>query len=327
MLGRLSKLADLALARVLAARGGAGADTLLVFAFHAVLEETGELDAGVLDPYQPVTLADIEALVGALRGRGFRFVTGREIAGGRVRGPAAWLTFDDGYANNLRLLPLLQRLDVPATVFVASGFVERGEAYWWDVLYREGRRLGRPQDALAARREALKALPPDRIRDEIAAEFGEAALRPDGDLDRPMTPEELAAFAGDPRVEIGNHTHRHAILPVLDAAAQRAEITRCQEALAAITGRQPVSIAYPNGDATPETLDAAAAAGLEVGVTCLPCAAGLDALGAGGRERLAIGRFTSLRHGRIGTGIALATAPLSLGKARARRATDRLHHA
>ena len=48
---------------------------------------------------------------------------------------AVALTFDDGYADNLlNAKPLLERYDVPATVFVASGYVGAKRLFWWDRL-------------------------------------------------------------------------------------------------------------------------------------------------------------------------------------------------
>lgn len=47
------------------------------------------------------------------------------------------ITFDDGYADNLReAAPLLERFGVPATVFVASGYVGGDREFWWDELER-----------------------------------------------------------------------------------------------------------------------------------------------------------------------------------------------
>jgi peptidoglycan/xylan/chitin deacetylase (PgdA/CDA1 family) len=46
------------------------------------------------------------------------------------------VTFDDGYADNLAALPILEANEVPATVFVVSGAVGNPAAFWWDLLTR-----------------------------------------------------------------------------------------------------------------------------------------------------------------------------------------------
>jgi peptidoglycan/xylan/chitin deacetylase (PgdA/CDA1 family) len=53
----------------------------------------------------------------------------RIIEGHRGR-PAACITFDDGYADNLRFaLPLLARYEIPYTYFVATEFIETGRPF------------------------------------------------------------------------------------------------------------------------------------------------------------------------------------------------------
>ena len=47
------------------------------------------------------------------------------------------ITFDDGYADNLyNAKPLLERFNIPATVFVTSGYAGRERELWWDQLDR-----------------------------------------------------------------------------------------------------------------------------------------------------------------------------------------------
>lgn len=283
-------------------------DRMVGLAFHSVLPDISALNADVIDPFQPMTLADVEEVARSLQRRGYRFVTGQDVAAGSVEGPAAWLTFDDGYANNLQLVPLLERLGVPATIFVATANMDLGEAYWWDVLYRESRRRGVAYGEISQRREALKRFVPQQIAEELKAEFGAEAFRPMGELDRPMTHAEVSTLAAHSLVEIGNHTHLHTILPRVDASTQQADIKMCQERLTAVTGKVATTIAYPNGECTQATLDAAKAVGLLVGVTCAPSSFALERAVAGSNDVMAIGRFAGLRHGVIGRELKLATA-------------------
>jgi peptidoglycan/xylan/chitin deacetylase (PgdA/CDA1 family) len=47
------------------------------------------------------------------------------------------VTFDDGYADSLlNAKPLLERHEIPATVFVTSGNVGQEREFWWDELDR-----------------------------------------------------------------------------------------------------------------------------------------------------------------------------------------------
>jgi peptidoglycan/xylan/chitin deacetylase (PgdA/CDA1 family) len=59
------------------------------------------------------------------------------IADNRLPRRAVVITFDDGYADNLlNAKPLLEKNDLPATVFVTTGFIGGEREFWWDELDR-----------------------------------------------------------------------------------------------------------------------------------------------------------------------------------------------
>ena len=61
----------------------------------------------------------------------------RNVVAGTLPANAVALTFDDGYADNLvAAKPRLAAAGVPATVFLATGYLGRTGEFWWDELAR-----------------------------------------------------------------------------------------------------------------------------------------------------------------------------------------------
>ena len=59
----------------------------------------------------------------------------QQVQAGKRMPKAVVVTFDDGYADNLLYArPILERQEIPATVFIVSGYVGEEQEYWWDEL-------------------------------------------------------------------------------------------------------------------------------------------------------------------------------------------------
>jgi peptidoglycan/xylan/chitin deacetylase (PgdA/CDA1 family) len=186
------------------------------------------------------------------------------LARGRLPSRAVAITFDDGYRSVHDLaLPVLREFMLPATVFVSSGFLDRGNM-WNDRILEAVRRL--PEGTLdlsahgagshhltgqAARRQAVlqltetaKYLPPDG-REVLIAEL-ERRAGGNKSPDMMLTSAMVRTLARS-NIEIGAHTVSHPILTSLDDDGARREIVACKRDLEAITGAAVRYFAYPNG--------------------------------------------------------------------------------
>jgi peptidoglycan/xylan/chitin deacetylase (PgdA/CDA1 family) len=241
---------------------------LLAFLFHGLFESRAEAESGVVAPFQPMTVGTFRRFILHFLEAGYRFVTPAEIEAGLPLGERhALITFDDGYANNLLALPVLRELNVPATVFVSTNHVREQRAYWWDALHRGRIARGGTIEEADAEAERLKVLRFDAIEGYIREAFGADALRPVGDVDRPLREDELRALAAESLITIGNHTTDHAILPVYDDRQAAEQIRDCQAYLGEILGAPPAVIAYPNGNHDDRIVAIAEQEGLKVGLT------------------------------------------------------------
>jgi peptidoglycan/xylan/chitin deacetylase (PgdA/CDA1 family) len=182
---------------------------LLVFLFHSLFSGREELQSQIIEPHQGITVEMLRRFIGHFQERSYQFVSPSEvIAGLPPRGKYALLSFDDGYYSNVRALPVLEAAGAPAVLYVSSGNVKYGKAFWWDVLYRENQRRGASRKQLCDQILRSKRRKTADVELELLRDMGPAALRPCGDLDRPFTPAELKNFAAHPLISLGNHTPR-----------------------------------------------------------------------------------------------------------------------
>jgi peptidoglycan/xylan/chitin deacetylase (PgdA/CDA1 family) len=175
------------------------------------------------------------------------------------------LTFDDGYADNFHhAFPVLRRLRLPATVFLATGHVGGARGlFWWDEVARwrsagvravEIERLGPRRLDSRARRDALirelKTLPVDEIVRRLGDAAARAGVPPDPDAARDfLTWDQVRAMQED-GIRFGAHTVTHCILPREPEARRRREIEESRRAVEDATGRPCPLFCYPDGAAT-----------------------------------------------------------------------------
>ena len=210
------------------------------------------------------------------------------------------LTFDDGYASNYHLaFPLLQRYEMPATVFVATDFVDNRAWLWPDRLEYSlghtaktsvrtsigGIKRNHSLASQADRRrcalelgDGFKQLPQENLAAEICdleaqleASLRNAATIPD--IYEPLTWSQVKNMHGSGLVEFGGHTHQHLILSRCQPETIRRELKTSTSLLSAVLGTPPKLFAYPNGkagDFNEQTRQALQEAGYEGAVITTP---------------------------------------------------------
>jgi len=242
---------------------------------------------------------------------------------GTLPGNAVAVTFDDGYVDNLReASPRLASAHVPATLFLATGFVGQRYEYWWDELARgilQGSgdvdaeveigpariplmlrggdecdrgwrawhepRTSRQSTYLALWKQLRTAAPAAREQAMVQLRTVLAMLPPSR-ADLPMSASEVTALASGGVFDFGGHTTTHPVLPDLAPAERRNDISQGRDACERLIGRPIAGFAYPHGALDDDSEVAVKECGF-----AWACSTSSRAVPARGANRYALPRF------------------------------------
>lgn len=183
---------------------------------------------------------------------------------------AVAVTFDDGYRDNyLNAFPILRRLSVPATVFLATDAINGSTSLWHDrvfIAFRETKHT-KLRGYFPGAGAAVYSLETDL--DKLAAQSRVLAfLRTLGDHDRDAWIGRLVEQLGvnenrqRPRlmlswsevremqaqgIRFGSHTMSHPVLSMLTPEGMRREISDSKRVIEEQLGINVSAFAYPNG--------------------------------------------------------------------------------
>ena len=182
----------------------------------------------------------------------------RSLRSNEVTPHGAVITFDDGAADNLHnAKPLLERYNIPATVFVATEYSKGEREFWWDELERLLLVPHEPGEKLYQQlSESLRLLPSAQrfdILNELQRSSGLGSTPRQSH--RALTHEEIRQLAAGGLVEIGAHTVTHPVLSAIPVAQQQQEISESKTQLEQILNQPVESFAYPYGTRDDYTRD------------------------------------------------------------------------
>ena len=198
------------------------------------------------------------------------------------------ITFDDGYADNYFFAkPILEELEIPATIFVTTSLIDSERELWWDELEQVFLHGDELPDHLDVRLDNCRISlntansTSEKVNDwniainENVSPRGKAYLRFHSTLKtlnhtkrneimnflfnwsgkkrvcrkyyRTMSSTEIFDISKDGLIEIGAHTDNHSVLSSLTYKDQKEEILASKRKLEEITNLTIKTFAYPFG--------------------------------------------------------------------------------
>lgn len=182
----------------------------------------------------------------------------------------AVVTLDDGYRDSyLVAYPILKKYNVPMTIFLATGYLDRGKLFWWDrvryAVYNSSREtleldeLGRYSLRSAAARlqasskieKQLNKLAEDKKNVIIEKLVSMSGVDIPANLGKELVLswDEVREMANN-GIVFGAHTVTHPILTKLSLEEAKREIVQSKKRIEEETSQPVTTFCYPNGEPT-----------------------------------------------------------------------------
>jgi peptidoglycan/xylan/chitin deacetylase (PgdA/CDA1 family) len=269
----------------------------VIFMYHRVLPK--ELAQGTDIPVQSgmyVTPASLRLHLSYLKAH-FTIIPLAELVRrlkvGEDISRCAVLTFDDGWLDNYTYAyPILKELKVPATIFLASGFIGTTRWFWpeniaWAVLSVRSKRIDISMlpDALLHLlksdthmnmevEESIERIvvemkswdEPQRL--SVAKSCALLREKTTGESERLlMNWDEVREMSQSRLVSFGSHTVSHALLDQLPVEKIQQEVVECAEDIQSHIHASAELFAYPNGNYTQQVSSILSTSGITAAVT------------------------------------------------------------
>jgi peptidoglycan/xylan/chitin deacetylase (PgdA/CDA1 family) len=203
------------------------------------------------------------------------------------------VTFDDGFEDNFtHAFPILRRLGIPATIFLATGYIGGAAPFWYDWLFYLWRRSSMEgqmfsfagRDFATSRTQqpeyaefvdlisTAKMLDDRTLRAELARlerSYPMACPANGFEASRPLNWQQVTTMS-EHGIEFGSHMVSHPVMSMMTEADLVRELADSKNAIERHVGRQIRVIAYPVGESytfNESVLRRVADAGYRYGVT------------------------------------------------------------
>jgi poly-beta-1,6-N-acetyl-D-glucosamine N-deacetylase len=183
-----------------------------------------------------------------LKQNGYVFITAEQmidILKGNLEAPvgAVWITFDDGWQENVdNVVPVAVKDKVPVTFFISTDPVENIGAFWWTYAFEFKNYLPDPYCKNVKKLWRIDENKRRQIIDDLIQRFSSKVTR------EAMTIQDVKNIANIPQMTIGSHTVHHVIdINCTDEMLDQ-EIQESKQKLEGWIQKRITTFSYPNGD-------------------------------------------------------------------------------
>lgn len=142
-------------------------------------------------------------------------------------------SFDDGWLSNKALIPIIEKYNVPITIFVPVEPLESGN-FWWNYVY--------------AKYKSHEKVEEFKTYDEARFNIEVAKIKEEIKLDREaVTFDELKEMSKHPLIDIQSHTYNHPILTNVNDNQLDFELSESKKFLSTLLNKDIDTFSYPNG--------------------------------------------------------------------------------
>ncbi|MGQ1891778.1 polysaccharide deacetylase family protein [Thermophagus sp. OGC60D27] len=163
------------------------------------------------------------------------------------------VTLDDGWASNYALLPVLEKHQIPVTIFLMAAMANTNRHPWFSFVNNQKQKKELKTVSNSSRISAL-----NRMGFVETKEYDTRLI---------LNKEEIVDMQQSGLVEFGSHTLFHPILPHCNDNTALEEIQLSKKKTEELTGKPCRFFSFPNGDYSERDIRLCKKAGYEAAVT------------------------------------------------------------
>lgn len=243
---------------------------LICILIHSVMPENLSLHESYLAPQQRTSLSYIRNFIEYCLSKNVEFLNPKELyLNSYLHGRKILLTLDDGYRNNIELLPILKQYNIPALFFISPFFIENNVPFFNDIIWVEIKKRKYDISFYSSYRKKFDKLSLSKKIHKLKSDFGESSLMAINEINRPLNESELKKLESSGLVYFANHTYSHSLLTNLNSNDFCTEIRDCDSYFKNYTNYLIDWIAYPSGEYSHDVINKLVDHGKRVGVSTI----------------------------------------------------------